>query len=168
LVLALMATPILGSQAAEIQLLKSINLYNTMWGMYILKFNFLGLYYLIFYEAFKTLPNDFLESAYIDGASEMRVLISIALPMVKTLIGTVFILKFIAFWNDYETIIMYLKSYPTLANGIYNLGIESQGSGAVVPMKMAGCMFLVIPIVVIFLIFSKRLMGNLSMGGLKE
>lgn len=168
LVLVLMAMPIIGSQASELQLLKSLNMWNTMWGVYILKFNFLGLYFLIFQAAFKSMPNDFLEAAYIDGASEFRVMVSIALPMAANIIGTVFLLKFIAFWNDYESVLMYMPAYPTLANGVFNLGAGTQGINAEVPFKMAGCMVLVLPILVLFSVFSKRLMGNLSMGGIKE
>ena len=168
LVVVLMATPIVGSQASEIQLLKSMGLYNQMWGNYIQKFNFLGMYYLVFFASFKSLPNDFLEAAYVDGASEFRVMWSVALPMVRNIIGTVFLLKFIQFWNDYETVLLYLPAWPTLANGVFNLDAGSQGIGATVPFKLAGCMFLVLPILAIFIAFKKKLMGNLSMGGLKE
>lgn len=168
LVIVLMVVPIVGSAPSEMQILRALNMYDTIWGNYIQKFNFLGMYYLVFYAAFKIVPPDFYEAAYVDGASEMRVMVSIGFPMVRNVIGTVLLIKFIDFWNDYQTPLLYLPSYPTLARGVFRLSQNSQGDFATVPFRMAGCMFLAIPILVLFLIFKEKLMGNLSMGGIKE
>ena len=54
------------------------------------------------------------------------------------------------------------------ARGVFRLSQNSQGDFATVPFRMAGCMFLAIPILILFLIFKEKLMGNLSMGGIKE
>lgn len=168
LVIVLMVVPIVGSAPSEMQILRTLGLYDNFWGNYIQKFNFLGMYYLVFYAAFRNVPNDFFEAAYVDGASEMRVMISIALPLVRNVIGTVLLIKFIDFWNDYQTPLLYLPSYPTLARGIFRLSQNSQGDFATTPFRMAGCMFLAVPILILFLIFKEKLMGNLSMGGIKE
>lgn len=168
LVVVLMVVPIVGSAPSEMQILRALNMYDTIWGNYIQKFNFLGMYYLVFYAAFRSVPNDFFEAAYVDGASEMRVMVSIGMPMVRNVIGTVLLIKFIDFWNDYQTPLLYLPSYPTLARGVFRLSQNSQGDFATVPFRMAGCMFLAIPILILFLIFKEKLMGNLSMGGIKE
>ena len=168
LVVALMVMPIVGSAPSEMQILKGLRLYDNMWGMWICKFSFLGMYYLIFLAAFKGISNDFLEAAYVDGASEMRVLLSIALPMVRNVIGTVFLIKFIDFWNDYQTPLLYMPSSPVLARGIFRLSQDSQGDFATIPFRMAECMLLALPILVLFVVFKDKLMGNLSMGGIKE
>ena len=168
LVLAVMVMPIVGAAPSEMQMLRALNLYDHMWGMWICKFSFLGLYYFIFCGAFRSISNDFFEAAYVDGASELRVLFSIAFPMVKNVFGTVFLIKFVEFWNDYQTPLLYMPSYPVLARGIFRLTHDSQGAFATVPFRMAGCMVLVIPIVILFAIFKEKMMGNLSMGGLKE
>lgn len=168
LVVSLMVVPIIGSQPSEMQMLKGLGFYDTMWGMWICKFSFLGMYYLIFQGAFKGIPNDFFEAAYVDGASEIRVLFSIALPMVRNVFGTVFLIKFVAFWNDYQTPALYMPSLPVLARGIFRLTHALQGEFATIPFRMAGCMFLALPILILFIIFKEKMMGNLSMGGLKE
>ena len=168
LVIALMVIPIVGSAPAEMQMLKALGLYDHMWGMWICKFSFLGMYYLIFYAAFNSLANDFFDAAYVDGASEMRVLLCIALPMVRNVIGTVLLIKFIDFWNDYQTPLLYMPSLPVLARGVFRLSQDMQGEFSTVPFRMAGCMLLAIPILILFIIFKNRLMNNLSMGGIKE
>ena len=168
LVIVLMVLTIVGSAPSEMQILTSLGLFDTMIGNYIQKFNFLGMYYLIFYAAFKNMPNDFTEAGYVDGASELRVMVQIAIPMVMTIIGTVFLIKFIDFWNDYQTPLLYMPSYAMLARGLFNLTQLAQGDFATVPFRMAGCMLFAIPVLVLFIIFKEKLMGNLSMGGVKE
>lgn len=168
LVIVLMVVPIVGSAPSEMAILHNLNLFDTMIGNFIQKFNFLGMFYLIFYAAFKGVPNDLFEAAYVDGASEFRVMLQIAMPMVRTVLGTVILLKFIDFWNDFQTPMLYLPSYATLARGLFSLSTRSQGGTATVPGQMAGCMLLALPILVLFIIFKDKLMGNLSMGGVKE
>ncbi len=168
MVLVLMTIPIVGSTPSEFQILQELNLYDTMIGNYIQKFNFLGMYYLVYYAAFRSLSNDFSEAAYVDGASELRVMLQIVMPMIATVIGTVFLIHFIDFWNDYQTPLLYLPSYATLARGLHALSQRTQGNFATVPYRMAGCLVLATPILILFLIFKEKLMGNLSMGGIKE
>ena len=168
MVLVLMTIPIVGSAPSEFQILQELQLYDTMIGNFIQKFNFLGMYYLVYYAAFKGMSNDFSEAAYVDGASELRVMVQIIMPMIATIIGTVFLIHFIDFWNDYQTPLLYLPSYATLARGLFTLSRNSQGDFATVPYRMAGCLLLATPILILFLIFKEKLMGNLSMGGVKE
>ena len=168
MVLVLMTIPIVGSAPSEFQILQELQLYDTMIGNYIQKFNFLGMYYLVYYAAFKNMSNDFAEAAYVDGASEFRVMIQIIMPMIANIIGTVFLIHFIDFWNDYQTPLLYLPSYATLARGLFTLSRKQQGDFATVPYRMAGCLLLATPILILFLIFKEKLMGNLSMGGVKE
>ncbi len=168
LVIVLMVLPIVGSAPSEMQILTKLGLFDTMIGNFIQKFNFLGMYYLIFHATFKGLSNDYMEAAYVDGASELRVLVQVALPMVITVIGTVFLIKFIEFWNDYQTPLLYLPSHATLARGLFNLSQLKQGDFATVPFRMAGCMLFAMPILILFITFKEKLMGNISMGGVKE
>ena len=168
LVLMIMVMPIVGSAPSEMQILKKLQFYDNMWGMWICKFSFLGLYYLIFYGAFKNISKDFSEAAYVDGASEFRVMFSIIMPMVLNVIGTVFLIKFIDFWNDYQTPLLYMPSSPVLARGIFRLSQDLQGEFATIPFRLAGCMLLALPVLILFIIFKDKLMNNMSMGGIKE
>ena len=70
-VLVVMIIPIVGSLPSEIQMAKTLRLYNQMWGLWIMKANFLGMYFLVFYEYFKSLPDSYTEAAKIDGAGNV-------------------------------------------------------------------------------------------------
>jgi multiple sugar transport system permease protein len=129
--------------------------------------NFLGMYFLIFYGGFKALPMAYSEAAKIDGAGNMDVLVKIILPLVKNTFFTIFILHFIAFWNDYNTPLVYMPSYPTIAYGLYFVTNNSVNGMSATPMRMAASMLMLIPILVLFLTFHKRLLGNLTVGGIK-
>lgn len=69
-VLITMVIPVVGSLPAEIRMAQSLGLYDQIWGMWILKANFLGMYFLVFYNIFKALPASYTEAAKIDGARE--------------------------------------------------------------------------------------------------
>ena len=94
---------------------------------------------------------------------------------VKT-IGTVFLIQFIALWNDWQTTMLYLPTHPTLARAVYemSLGKSDIGTGSerfllqTAPLKITASMILAVPITIIFVIFRNKLMGNVSVGGLKE
>ena len=168
LVFTVMALPIVGSSVSELKLLKTIGLYDTMIGMWIQKTNFAGLYYFVFCAVFKGVPKSFFEAAYIDGASEFKIMVKISLPMVVYTFFTVFLIQFIAYWNDYQTILLYLPSWPTLSYALYQLSVSTIQELNNVPARMAGAMIIIVPTLAIFSIFGKRLMGNISLGGVKE
>ena len=168
IVLVTMMIPIVGAYAAEIVMLKNLNLYNTMIGAWIQKANFLGMYFLVFHAVFQRLSGDFAEAAYLDGANEFVVMTRIILPLVKNIFFTVFLIKFIEFWNDYQTPHLYFPGYPTIAYGSFYMSRSYVDGLEAIPLRMTSCIIVVIPILLLFLIFSERLMSNISMGGLKE
>ena len=166
-VIVVMILPIVGSLPAELQMAKNTGLYDSIWGLWIMKANFLGMYFLVFYDGFKGLSMTYTEAAKIDGASNMHILIAIVLPLVKNIFFTVMLVNFIGFWNDYQVPLLYMPSYPTVAYGMYNMANTRENNLSSVPMRMTGAMLMFIPIFTLFLIFQKRLLGNLTVGGIK-
>ena len=71
------------------------------------------------------------------------------------------------FWNDYQMPLIYLPSHPTVAHGMYHMATTTINKLSYVPMRMAGAMELLIPILILFLFTHKRLLGNLTVGGIK-
>lgn len=167
-VIVAMIIPIVGSQASELSLLRTLNLYDSIIGNWIQKFHFLGMYYLVFFAAFKGVSQDYSEAASIDGASELTIMFRIVMPMVKTVMFTVFLIKFIELWNDYQTPMMYLPSYPTVAYGLYYMSVVNRSNDISTTVRIAGSILMAIPIIILFAVFKDRLIGNLSMGGVKE
>ena len=166
-VLIVMMIPVVGSLPSEIQVAKSLGLFDKVWGVFIMQCNFLGMYYLVFYANFRAIPNDFVEAAEIDGASPLRIMFTIMMPMAINAFGAVFLLKFIFYWNEYQIALVYLPSYPTISKGMLNFDKSTINQIANIPSKLAGCTMLCLPILAIFLIFKNKLMGNVSMGGIK-
>lgn len=175
-VVVVMIIPIIGSMASEITLVKTLGLLDTYYGVWIMKANFLGLYFLVFYGTFKSMPKSFSEAAIIDGANDAQVLLQIALPLVKNTILTIFLIKFVEFWNDYQTPMVYMGYHPTISYGLFIMINGNPDKESVadiffdpthIPSKMAAVIYTALPVTVLFLIFQNKLMGNLTVGGVK-
>ena len=133
-VLIVMIVPIVGSLPSEIQMAKKLRLYNQMWGLWIMKANFLGMYFLVFHEYFKGLPDSYTEAAKIDGAGNVSILLRIGLPLAKNLFLTVLLINFITYWNDYQTPLVYLRRYPTIAYAVFQWTTGGAGGLPSVPV----------------------------------
>ena len=171
IVIVAMILPIVGSMPSELRIMRALGMYNTLWGMIIMKANFVGgTTFLIFNVAFKSFPKDFSEAAEIDGASNFTVMMSIMMPMIKNTFFTMWLLSFISFWNDYQTPLLYFPAKPTLSYGlyVYTTDTSQSGAGNNTPLALATCYLLMLPILVVFLFTSEKLIGNVSVGGLKE
>lgn len=167
-VIIAMALPVVGSLPSELQIARALGLYDTLFGIWIMKSHFLSMYYLVFYARFKGFSSSYEEAARVDGANYFSIFFRIILPLVTTIFLTVFILQFINFWNDYYTPLMYMPSYPTVAYGMYYFNVSQDNTLASIPMKITGCMIMMLPVLILFVCFSKRLMTNLTIGGVKE
>ena len=160
-----MILPIVGSLPSEIKMATQLGLYDTMVGMWIMKTYVSGLYFLVFYSSFQLIPNEYVEAAQLDGAGNYNIMFRIMFPFVKGSIFTIFLLKFIALWNDYQTPLLYMPTHPTFAYGIYEF---SRGSNTgELPVQLAAAMTMAIPLFAIFVAFQKRLLGDITIGGLK-
>ena len=168
-VLFVIATPIVGTQPSTINLMRSLRLFDTFYGEFLRRATFTNMYFLIFYAYFKSLSSGFSEAAEIDGASQLSVMFRIYLPLATSIFFTIYLIVFVAYWNDFTTPMMFLPSKPTLSYVIYYATtLDSGSSFNHSTRRMAALMVFAIPIIVIFIIFNKRLMTNLTMGGVKE
>ena len=95
-------------------------------------------------------------------------MLKVMLPLAKTMFFTLWLLMFIQFWNDYQTPLLYFPEKPTLSYGLYRFTVATNGAGKELPIRIAACFILMLPILIIFLFTSEKLIGNVSMGGLKE
>ena len=166
-VVVAMALPIVGSLASEIRMLYNLGVFDTVFSMVLLRFNFLSIYYLILHAQFSSIPKDYTESAKIDGASNFRIMFQIIIPQAINIIITVFILSFVTYWNDYQIPLLFLPSYPTAAYGIYDFVYNATASKATVPHQMAVTIMLTLPIVIVFIALNNRMRISVSMGGIK-
>ena len=168
IVIITMSLPLVNSTAASLKLAKNLGLYNHIWGMWLMSANFLGgVYFLLFFETFKALPMSYKEAAEIDGASQLGILFRIMLPIVANTFFTIFLLNFVARWNDYQTPLLFLPKMPTISYGLWYFSFMTVNELTPPPMKLTAAFLVCIPILILFTIFSKRLMSNLTAGGIK-
>lgn len=163
-----MILPIVGSGPSTLQIMRALHIYDTIIGFWITKAHFMGLNFLLFHAAFTKLAKEYSEAAELDGASNFGVFFRIVLPLIGGIFLTIFLIEFVAIWNDYQTPLVYMPTHPPLSTGVFEFSRSSSNATVGTPHKIAGCMILFLPIFVIFLIFHGRLMNNLSMGGIKE
>lgn len=162
-----MILPLVGTMPARLLLYKNLGLYNTFGGIILGSAGWGGSNFLILHATFKGISDEYREAAFIDGASHIRVLFTIMLPMVRTTILALFILGFIGSWNDYQTPMVYLPSMPTIAYGLFRFRYSSDSLVSRIPMQITGCVVVMIPIMILFIVFRNKIMGNLALGGIK-
>lgn len=157
--------PIIGSLASELQMAHALGIYDTVWGLWIMKAGFTGMPFLIFHASFSAIPETYAEAARIDGAGHFSVLFRIMLPLVVPTFVAVYITNFIVFWNEYTTQMVFAPSLPTLAYGLYHF--QFKGGAMSTPVYLAACVIVCIPIVIVFIAFRNIIMNNVAIGGIK-
>ena len=165
-VVVTMTIPIIGTQPAVIELLRSLGLYDTFFGYFIQHTGFGGMYFLMYYAFFVGFSDTYIEAAEIDGAGQYSILFRIILPLSIKMIGTVFLIMFVSYWNDYQTALIYMPTHPTLAYAVYWNTVETGGLNDT-PSRTAACMMLALPILLIYISFKDKITGNMTLGGIK-
>ena len=118
---------------------------------------------------FQTLPHDFEEAAYIDGAGYFRAMWSIIFPMAKPSIITVILFNFLSFWNEYiicMTLMYKTDAAKTLPVGLLRL-MQAQQSAAQYGMMYAGLVLVMVPTLILYMCVQKQLTEGMTVGGLK-
>lgn len=119
-------------------------------------------------ENFAQIPDELYYAAKADGASDMKYLLRVMIPICKPTIITVTILKVIECWNSYvwPRLITDDQSYFLVSNGIQEIRENGFGRDNI-PAMMAAVCVISAPLIVLFLIFRKKIMAGVSRGGLK-
>ena len=119
-------------------------------------------------ENFLQVPDELYYAAKVDGTSDLKYLWKVMLPICKPTIITIIILKVIECWNSYvwPRLITDDANYFLVSNGIQE--IRENGFGREnIPAMMAAVVAISIPLIVLFLIFRKKIMAGVSRGGIK-
>ncbi len=157
--------PVYGSAGASYRLMHNLGLINNPINM-IVSISLYGGYFFYMYSFFKSLSWEYAEAAFVDGAGHFGVFFKIMFPMALPSVSALFIMSFIAGWNDYESTLLYMNKYPNLAYGVYAFS-ESQKYTADMPGLFAGVLITLIPVLILFFLFQNTIMEKVHMGGLK-
>lgn len=119
-------------------------------------------------ENFEQIPEELYKAAKVDGVSDFKYLLKVMIPISSPTIVTVIILKVIECWNSYvwPRLITDKEEYFLVSNGIQ--AIRESGFGREnIPAMMAAVVSISIPLIIIFIIFHKKIMEGVSRGGTK-
>lgn len=119
-------------------------------------------------ENFAQIPNELYYAAKVDGTSDFRYLRRVMMPICKPTLITIVILKVIECWNSYvwPRLITDDADYFLVSNGIQE--IRENGFGREnIPAMMAAVVVISVPLIILFLVFRKKVMAGVARGGTK-
>ena len=119
-------------------------------------------------ENFAQIPDELYYAAKVDGTSDIKYLLKVMIPICKPTIITITILKVIECWNSYvwPRLVTDDQAYFLVSNGIQE--IRENGFGREnIPAMMAAVVVISLPLIVLFLLFRKKIMEGVSRGGTK-
>lgn len=119
-------------------------------------------------ESFEQVPDELYRAARVDGTSDLKYLWKVMIPICRPTIVTVTILKLIECWNSYvwPRLITDDPAYYLVSNGIQQIREEGFGRENI-PAMMAAVVVISVPLILLFLVFRKKIMEGASRGGLK-
>ena len=117
-------------------------------------------------QFFKTLPKDYDEAAFIDGANHPQIIVQVIVPLAKPALAVVAIFQFMTTWNDFMGPLLFLND-----SRLYTLAIGLRSFISTFytpwPVLMAAATLTVIPLILLFFLAQKQFIAGLTMGGLK-
>ena len=144
-----------------------LNLRNTFTGLILPSVTSVFYIYLL-KKTFSQIPDKLYYAAKVDGTSDFKYLWKVMLPICRPTVVTIVILKVIECWNSYvwPRLITDDENYFLVSNGIQE--IRENGFGREnIPAMMAAVVAISLPLIVLFLIFRKKIMEGVSRGGVK-
>jgi len=127
-----------------------------------------GILYLSAKRKLCQVPDELYYAAKVDATSDLKYLFKVLLPICKPTVVTIVILKVIECWNSYvwPRLITDDKNYFLVSNGIQE--IRENGFGREnIPAMMAAVVVISLPLIILFLVFRKKIMAGVSRGGTK-
>ncbi|WP_285728291.1 carbohydrate ABC transporter permease [Psychromicrobium xiongbiense] len=139
---------------------------NTFWGL-VLPYVF-GSPYAIFLlrEYFKSIPEDLISAAKLDGAGTWRILFSIVLPLSRPIIATLTIITVVSVWNDFLWPLMITSGKTWQTVTVATAGLQSQYNGNWT-LVMAATTIAIAPLLILFAIFQKHIVSSIAITGFK-
>ena len=164
-VLIIMIFPVFGTLPARYKLYSSLGFIDSP----LLLLAYAGAFdgqFLILYAFFKNVDWSYAESAFLDGAGHWKVLLNIMLPMALPSVAALAVSNFIASWNNYSDVLLYLPNMPTLSTGLYVYQTKMMYQ-ADRPLLYAGMIISLIPVMAVYWTLKSTLMQMTFEGGVK-
>lgn len=132
-----------------------------------------GLYIFMMRQYFRGLPKELEEAAYVDGAGVFKAFLTIFLPSASQIMMTVFLFSFVWQWVDDLYTSVFMQNVPMLATELSRLLNSASGVDSGISnvaefslMRNAGVMFLIIPLLILYLVCQKYFTESIERSGL--
>ncbi|TCN40813.1 multiple sugar transport system permease protein [Kribbella orskensis] len=139
------------------------NLLNTPWAIW-LPAAANGFFIFLLKRFFDSIPRELLEAAEIDGASPLRILWSIVLPVSRPILGVVSILSVVTVWKDFVWPLLVLPETDKMS---ISVGIASLSAQMPQNVLIAALVIASLPTILVFFVFQRSIMAGLTAGSLK-
>jgi multiple sugar transport system permease protein len=140
-----------------------LDLLNTPWAIW-LPAAANGFFIFLLKRFFDSIPRELLEAAEIDGASPLRILWSMVLPVSRPILGVVSILSVVTVWKDFVWPLLVLPETDKMP---ISVGIASLSAQMPLNVLMAALVIASLPTILIFFVFQRSIMAGLTAGSLK-
>ncbi|WP_406048423.1 carbohydrate ABC transporter permease [Kribbella sp. NBC_00889] len=140
-----------------------LNLLNTPWAIW-LPAAANGFFVFLLKRFFDSIPRELLEAAEIDGASPLRILWSIVLPVSRPILGVVSILSVVTVWKDFVWPLLVLPETDKMS---ISVGIASLSAQMPQNVLIASLVIASLPTILVFFAFQRSIMAGLTAGSLK-
>ena len=167
-ILAIMMIPTQVATMGLVMICMQANLFNQFWIIILPSIAAPTVYFYMKQYLASVLPYEIVEAARVDGAGELRIFHTIILPILKPAIAVQFIFAYVASWNNYFMPSMLLKDASTYTIPILIGQLQSSSPDTFDLGKIYMLMFIaVFPTLLIYLIFSRGIIKNLTNGAVK-
>jgi multiple sugar transport system permease protein len=173
LVLGSVMVPLTALVIPTFVMMSNVGLTDTIWAVILPSLLSPFAVYLMRVYASASVPDELLDAARIDGASELRTFLRVSLPLMRPGVVTVLLLSVVGTWNNYFlplTMLSSSKLYPlTVGIGLWSqLASSNNGGGqSLWNLIIVGSLVSIIPLIIAFLTLQKYWQGGLAVGSLK-
>jgi multiple sugar transport system permease protein len=115
----------------------------------------------MFTQSFRNVPNDYIEAARMEGASESRIVFSIMLPLSRSTASIVGLFTFIGIWDNFLTPLILIRDYDKMPLSVLLASFNHEYSTYIGPV-LAGSVIQTLPMVILFLAFRKYFLQGIS------
>ncbi|MEA4910285.1 MAG: carbohydrate ABC transporter permease [Chloroflexi bacterium] len=167
MVLVTMMIPVEMKLIPNYLLLRKLDWINTYWALIVPPIAH-AFPVFVFYQQFRTLPKELIDAAKVDGANHFQTLIHVIVPISRSLFAAVFLVSFVGRWNDYlwPLIVTSELKMRTLPIGLAYLK-ATQETVSRWNILMAGSVFVILPLLVLFIFTQKQFVEGITRGALK-
>ena len=146
----------------------NLDLRNTFMGLILPSVTSVFYIYLL-KENFSQIPDELYYAAKVDGTSDLKYLTKVMVPICRPTVITITILKVIECWNSYvwPRLVTDDQAYFLVSNGIQEIRENGFGRDNI-PAMMAAVVVISIPLIILFLVFRRKIMSGVSRGGIKK